>query len=167
MGAGAYFVTLCPYKRRLLFGAVQGKSAMLGTLGEIAQQEWLRTGRIRDEVQLDKFAIMPNHLHAILFFLPTRMAGGHEQVGGPYDSGVGAHGHAPLERPARSLGSMVAQHKGAVTRRARVLNGDPDFRVWQRNDYDRVLRDEAELNALRPFSRQNPLGWELDRYHAD
>lgn len=37
--------------------------------------------------------------------------------------------------------------------------------VWQRNYYERVIRDDSELNRLRRYIVENPLHWELDRYH--
>ena len=39
----------------------------LNTLGNIVNDEWIKTTRIRNEITLDEYQIMPNHMHAIIF----------------------------------------------------------------------------------------------------
>ena len=43
----------------------------------------------------------------------------------------------------------------------------PSFpgRLWQRNYYERVIRDEGELGAIREYIRNNSLKWEQDEEH--
>src|SRR3989304_4254719 len=62
----AYFVTVCTYRRECLFGRVEQSKMRLGPLGLIVQEEWLRPGVVRSHVEVDTFAVMPNHLHGIL-----------------------------------------------------------------------------------------------------
>jgi putative transposase len=67
--AGAYFVTICAWKRSCIFGkAVEGEMVLLKT-GEIVAEEWLHTAVIRPYVTLDVFPVMPNHFHGILWLL--------------------------------------------------------------------------------------------------
>lgn len=153
--AGAYFITICTHGRKLLFGRIKNGTLYLNDEGNIAEKEWLRTAVIRPEIRLDEFVIMPNHIHAV-FFITARMGS---------DDSVGAHGHAPLRRPARSVGSLVARFKDSVTRQIRKLRLDPNFTIWQRNYYDRVIPNQDELDALRRYIRQNPLRWERDKYY--
>lgn len=120
---GAHFVTICSYRRQPLFGEVIGGEVILSAIGEIVRDEWLRTEFIRNEVTLDKFVIMPNHFHGIVI-IETFFSG---------STNVRAHGHAPLQRLPRSLGSLVARFKGSVTRQVRTKRSDPTFTVWQRN----------------------------------
>ena len=61
-----YFVTLCTYRMRRLFGRVRNSEMELTALGSIIQTEWLRTSQIRREVALDKFMVMPNLFYAIV-----------------------------------------------------------------------------------------------------
>jgi len=37
-----------------------------------------------------------------------------------------------------------------------------DHRVWQRNYYEHVIRDESDLARIRCYIDENPLRWELD-----
>src|SRR5690349_8046967 len=63
---GAYFVTMCTYQKRSLFGRIVNGKVVLSRVGEIARDERLRTAAIRENVVLDEYVIMPNHIHAIL-----------------------------------------------------------------------------------------------------
>ena len=107
--------------------------------------------------------VMPNHLHGIVWIVPTDEGSGGE-AGAPGHR-VGAHGRAPLRRSARSLGSFVAGYKSSVTKRINQLRASPGQPVWQRNYWERVIRYERELGGLREYIASNPLSWELDRLH--
>jgi REP element-mobilizing transposase RayT len=148
---GAYFVTICAYHRLDLFGSVEGGRVALWPVGEVVREEWLRTAIIRPEVGLDEFVIMPDHIHGIIVI--------RERFAGHSSTSVGAHRDGPLRRKPKSLGSIVSGFKGAVTRRARQMGGDPELRIWQRNYYDRIIGSEAELNAVRRYIRTNPERW--------
>ena len=68
------------------------------------------------------------------------------------------HGSSP-----KSLGSFIAGYKSAVTKRINRIRKTPGAPVWQRNYYERIVRDETELNRIREYIRLNPVKWELDR----
>ena len=118
--------------------------------GQIVQQEWPRTGEIRREVRLDEFVVMPNHLHGIVF------------IDAVVPATRRAHGRAPLRRGPRSLGSLIAGFKSAVTKRINIGRGTPRFPVWQRNYYEHVIRDENDLTRVCEYIGNNPLKWALD-----
>ena len=80
-------------------------------------------------VVLDAFAIMPNHLHAILILTET----------------VGA-GHA------RPIPTIIGSFKSAVSRSIGT-------NIWQRSYWERILRDEKELNRFRHYVDDNHLRW--------
>jgi putative transposase len=64
---GSYFITLCCAKRSPLFGEITQEGQMvLNTFGQIAHDEWVNTLNIRNNIELDAFVIMPNHIHAII-----------------------------------------------------------------------------------------------------
>ena len=70
---------------------------------------------------------------------------------------------APTAGPAKgSLGSLVGCYKAAVTRRARVVLGDPSLRVWQRGYYEHIIRDEEDLCRIHEYIIGNPACWESD-----
>ncbi len=66
---GAYFVTICTRNWVRLFGEVAAGSIVLNPMGQVVEEEWLRTAEIRPNVELDAFVIMPNHVHGIVMII--------------------------------------------------------------------------------------------------
>ena len=161
---GVYYVTICTYGRDCLFGAVAGGRVRLSEYGRAARDEWLRSAAVRPGITLDAFVIMPNHLHGIIILTPESQspdpAGAH--------GGVGAHSCAPLQPPLqrrpRSLSSFIACYKATVTRRINQMRDTAGARVWQRNYYERIVRDEEELARARGYITENPRRWADDDY---
>jgi putative transposase len=65
--AGAYFITLCSYHRRYLFGSVSDEVFVPTEVGLLIQREWQRSESIRPEIQLDAWVLMPNHLQGVVW----------------------------------------------------------------------------------------------------
>lgn len=43
------------------------------------------------------------------------------------------------------------------------MRGTPGARIWQRNYYEHIIRNEESFNRIREYIVNNPLQWELDR----
>ncbi len=69
--SGMYFVTICTKNFINYFGEVSNGSVMLSPIGNIVNKEWRNTEQIRNNIQLDKFIIMPNHVHGIIRIVET------------------------------------------------------------------------------------------------
>ena len=154
---GAYFLTICTADRAPLFGEVFDGDMRLNGLGQIIENEWLRSETIRPEIVLDAFVVMPNHLHGIVF-----ITSGREPAGGD----VGAHGHTPLRRPPRSLGSFVAGFKSAAALRGNRHRGTPGLPLWQRGTYEHIIRDGQALARIRRYIVSNPARWREARVRS-
>lgn len=160
---GAYFVTLVSYKCKRLFGDITDGEMTLSTLGCIVQEEWEHTAIIRPYVELDAFVVMPNHLHAIVVF--------QRKSQNIDDSCRGAQLCAPtrensgLYRQPHSLGSLIAGFKAAATSRINRTRLTPGQRVWHRNYYEHIIRNERALNAIREYIHFNPARWSEDQYY--
>ena len=154
--AGAYFVTLCADQRVCLFGDVVDGEMRLSEAGRIVHEEWLRTEAIRSEVELDVFQVMPNHFHGIVII--TDLVPPNQETPGV----AGAHGRAPLRRAPKSLGSLVAGFKSAVTKNINQMRRTPGRPVWQRNYYERVIRNQGELEGIQDYIVGNPAKWQED-----
>ena len=155
--AGAYFVTICTQGRINLFGDVVDGEMQLNELGLIVQEEWLRTESIRAEVELDVFQVMPNHFHGVVVITPP------VPHNGMTVARVGTHGCASLRRAPKSLGSLIAGFKSSATKRINELRSTPGALVWQRNYYERIVRNEKELDAIRQYIVDNPAKWPEDK----
>lgn len=64
--SGYYFLTICTTNRFCYFGNIKNNKMILNDCGKIILQELLKTPKIRKNVLLDEFIIMPNHIHAII-----------------------------------------------------------------------------------------------------
>ncbi len=174
---GAYFVTLVTAGRTPSFGAIKDDVVSLSAIGRIVEEELRRSAEIRRELELDALVVMPNHVHGIVF-LQSRFVGGRQR-----DLASGRWGDQPVaptgnvggttlrrfgsgDGPGRrSLGSFVGGFKaGSTTRinRHRETAGTP---VWQRNYYERVIRDEDELERIREYVLDNPRRWAEDKHN--
>ena len=65
--SGAYFITICTHQREWLFGEILNEKMLLNEFGNIARNEWLETPKIRPNIKLGEFIIMPNHIHGIIW----------------------------------------------------------------------------------------------------
>ena len=63
---GAYFITIATHNRQCSFGNIIDDEMMLNEFGVLVQNEWLKTGIIRPNINIDTFVVMPNHLHGII-----------------------------------------------------------------------------------------------------
>lgn len=188
---GWYFVTICVQHRACLFGEVAGETVRLSPAGRIVQAAWDDLPNHYPNLVLDAFVVMPNHVHGILGLTagaaePDGATGtdgvtGPDGANGPDGVGaplVGARPEAELSRhragtrPAPTLGDIVGAFKSRTTnayiRGIRTQDWPPfDRRLWQRNYWERVLRNERELTLARDYVVTNPLRWHLDRLHPD
>lgn len=170
---GAYFVTIVTALREPLFGEIVDGEMRLNAAGRIVLEEWQRTPTVRPEMDIDAFVVMPNHVHGIVIIREIDDI----PYGGAH--GVGAHGrapqsrahngvgacHAPLQRNPRSLGSFIAGYKSIVTRRVNTHFGTPSAPLWQRNFFERIIRNDQEWDRARRYIESNPLNWDLDQEH--
>ncbi len=60
----------------------------------------------------------------------------------------------------------MAGFKSAVTKRINAMRGTPGGKIWQRNYWEHIVRDENELHRIRQYIINNPAKWETDRDHV-
>lgn len=183
--AGAYFVTICVHQRERLLGQVVDGAMGLNLAGEAVRSVWKGLPARFPQVDLDEFVVMPNHFHGILFLIEppdvgAPLVGAHvdernNHVGAPL---VGAQdfgnartnwagtNRAPT-RGAPTLGDIIGTFKSLSTNayiHGVNHNGWPPFpgRLWQRNYYDRIIRDDDELDRARRYVTDNPAQWAMD-----
>ena len=111
-------------------------------MGQIVNEEWAYIGLLRPRVILGDYVLMPNHLHAIVVIDDRRTS--------------------PARPSPQTLGSIVRGFKGAATSRLRAACRNPDLRVWQRNYYEHVIRDDRDLQRIRTYIANNPMQWTED-----
>jgi REP element-mobilizing transposase RayT len=77
--------------------------------------------------------------------------------------------YAPTENkfksPSHSLGAIVRGFKSSVTKKLREISDNSDLKIWQRNYYEHIIRNEIDLQNIRKYITLNPLKWESDDYY--
>ena len=182
---GAYFVTICASKKECIFGQVVGEQMRENECGRVVRDQWYESAKKRKEIELDAFIVMPNHLHGVLWILGPR--GEHILMNSGFSHPVGPSGARPGRTPfgptdpagqtpfgptnpvpamrPRSLASWAAGFKSAVTSRIRKAWHKPEATIWQEDYFERIVRNEEELNRIREYILMNPLRWDSDRYN--
>ena len=159
--AGAYFITLCTHHRECIFGEIMDGAMHLNPYGLIVASAWKQSSVIRQEIELDEWVVMPNHVHGIVVIT-------HNSSGVPDIAGANGRLPPPISpMKPRSISSFMAGFKSFTTKRINILRDTPGNVVWQRNYYERIIRDERALNNIRRYIQMNPINWELDRLHRD
>ena len=169
----AYFVTICAHQRQLFFENA--------TLHSIAADVWRDVAWDSDRIR-DEFVVMPNHMHGIVW-LPGATAVGAQQPEVPMTDQNSGSVHDSLARstvaaPLRgldlgrrvepgSLAAIVWTFKAATAKRINNVRGTPSALVWQRNYYERVIRDDRELERAREYILDNPRRWVEDEYFRE
>ena len=146
--AGAYFLTICTQDRRHLFGRIANGRMYCNPAGRIVSMAWEDTARIRTRVRLDAFVVMPDHFHAILVIEPCWDPWGHQPT------------REEFGRPTSgTVPTIIRSFKAVTTKRINQWRNTPGTRVWQRNYYERVIRDQASMDAVRRYIAMNPAKW--------
>ena len=157
---GQYFVTICTKGMVEWFGEIVDGVVKRNETGNIVAEEWQKTQEVRKNVLLDEWIIMPNHVHGIICITESSVETPHrDDVETPHRDVSTMQNWKP-----NSLGSIINQFKSIATKRIRKIQ--PDF-AWQPRFYDRIIRDERGLVAVREYIHNNPIRWEEDRKHPN
>lgn len=137
--AGWYFITICTPWRRPYFGRMARGEIRRNVSGQIVTECWSALPDHFPDILIDAFVVMPDHVHGIVVIRSStgRITPGQSAV------------------IPGSLAAVVRSFKSAATRQIRMLepNHPP---VWQRNYYERILRDEDAVRSVRRYIVNNP-----------
>lgn len=158
-GYGWYFVTLCAWQRECLFGEIVDGEMRLSDVGQLVESVWLRLSEHFSGINPTDQIVMPNHFHGIISFVGAGL-GPPDGLGPPVidypTTKTGAASRAP------TLGDVICAFKSISTRRVNQFRDNPGCPVWQRNYYERVIRNDLELETVRNYIATNPQQWESD-----
>ena len=129
-----YFITICTHEKKCLFYDPKYKSIAETCLTEIP--------KFYPQVMVDKWVVMPNHIHAILIF-----------------------GNGTAEEILPNLTTVVGQYKMAVTKKIHKIS--PKINVWQRSFHDHIIRNEYGYQTIWGYIDNNPLKWEEDCFYCE
>ena len=151
---GAYFVTICSHNRRNLFwrecrvDPCGRPKVTLSHLGQIAE-ETLQLMQEKYHISVDKYVIMPNHIHMII---------------GVYDDN-----QRLTARVNPTLSQIVGAYKSLVSSRWLDIcksHNSTMGTIWQRSFHDHIIRSRRDYEEIWTYIDNNPKQWELDEYHT-
>ena len=162
--AGAYFVTICTQNRECLFGNIMTGDVHLNSIGKIVHEQWNVIPQRFPTVELDAFVVMPNHIHGI-FVVGAPLAGAQILA-----TANRATANRATARVAPTVGDIVGAYKSLCVHHGLlwIQKNQPHRmlgRLWQRNYWEHIIRNETELNRIREYIHNNPVQWELDKLH--
>jgi len=158
---GDYFVTVCAYQKRHIFGQVVNAEMVFSDLGAIVNKTWQEIPNHFPNILLGAFVVMPNHIHVIIHI--------HEATGrgtiyrAPTDDKI--PNFEEFQKPVKgSVSTIIRTFKAAVTRAAgRQHIGLP---IWQRNYYEHIIRTDKEFIEIESYILNNPLNWFSDKEYT-
>jgi len=188
--AGAYFITICAQNRECLFGEIANGKMWLNNAGQMVEKWYYELANKYPDIQCQEHIVMPNHFHCIIHNVgadlrvcPNNARQSHNTVhihnAGQLHNIMGqSHRIAPTdiqksdehtmgEQIGSPLRNVVQWFKTMTTNeyiRHVKQNGWRPFKgkLWQRNYYEHIIRNEKELNEVREYILTNPLKWDLD-----
>ena len=160
---GTYFITLVTLQREPLFGEIVNSEMRLNPLGKLVEKCWLTISIHFPLARLEEFVIMPNHLHGIILLCTGEAFAGNAFILPINPKPADASPQPPIRTKSGSLGAIIQNFKSVGTRLANSRYFNPGNTLWQRNYYDHIIRNEAELTRIRQYIRTNPLQWEIDQ----
>jgi len=176
---GVYFVTIDTQDHICLFGEIVRDGMYPNAAGMVARTAWYAIPVHFPLVRLDAFVVMPNHVHGIIAGATAAPddASATDNASAPDDALVGATHASPLRAwpprswpprsspirphgpPRHSVGAIVGSYKSAVSRQINQLRGTRGGVVWQRNYYERIIRNYPSLQRVREYIYANPRRW--------
>ncbi|RXK88265.1 hypothetical protein EST62_03950 [Chlorobaculum sp. 24CR] len=186
---GAYFVTICirngdqilanPPKPIPPVGVALAATRLLETppnpepdsalrfdltpIGEIVDRHWRTLPEWFPMVSLDEYVVMPNHLHGIVVINESEQS---RQRDAGKRVGAGDRVGARPTPTGPTLGMIIGAFKSKSVKDvlAHIEENRLDMigKIWQRNYFERVIRNERDLGNIRTYIRNNPGNWERD-----
>ena len=127
-----YFITICTNEKKCIFGF----AGNLNDYGKIALESIQSISQIYDGIFVDKYVVMPNHIHAIIAI--------------EKENGV-------------SLTRVVGQYKMTVTKR--IHQNEKNVKVWQRSFHDHIIRNQDDYQRIWLYIHGNPQNWKKDCFY--
>jgi REP element-mobilizing transposase RayT len=181
---GYYFITVCTQQRQCLFGEIEKGRMVLNDAGQMIGRWWNELKNKYANIEIDEYVVMPNHCHGIINIIGTAVGAnvGADLYVCPDNNlgeqlGKGVHAGSPLQSVGADrcvcppIYTMVQWFKTMTTneyiRNVKQNHWEPfDGKLWQRNYYEQIVRDETSLRRIREYIVNNPCQWQQDKLFA-
>jgi len=125
---------------------------ILNEYGRIVQTVWNELPQHYDNVELGEFIAMPNHIHGIVIIT---------------DSHTATTTITPISATKKhSFPEIIRALKTFSARKINELRNMPGEKIWQRNYYEHIIRNEQSHQRIANYIMNNPANWEKDKFYA-
>ena len=149
--SGYYFITICTYQKQKTLSTIERNGVcgnvktILSPIGVIAERELLKIEAHYDNVKIDKYVIMPNHIHLIVTIT--------ERIN-------------PFPTKKYDISNIIGKYKAAITRSVGNAFMHSE-NIWQRSFHDHIIRDENDYRKIWNYIDSNPIKWQDDCFYTE
>ena len=158
---GLYFVTICVHEHRSLFGTIINDTMHLSDAGQMVQEWYYRSEEHFLNIKCLEMIIMPNHFHCV-----WKLEEADQHICFENESKTkGRHAGLPLHRVVQWFKTMTtnAYINGIKQHGWKPFN----TRLWQRNYYEHIIRDQRAYEEIAAYIIENPINWRNDELYKD
>ncbi len=143
---GYYFITVCTKDKKPILNRIVGTDVLGGPkvymfkYGEIAEKQMQEMSHFYNDIFVDKYTIMPNHIHLILRVTEV-------QEGPP--------------RTSVPTNNIISNFIGTFKR---LCNKKFGKNIWQYRSYDHIIRDKNDYRKIWEYIDGNPSRWAEDKF---
>ncbi len=153
---GYYYVTICTLNRENILSNVieqNGATVSIPTaLGIKIIEYWNNIELLNENVKVDKYILMPNHIHGIIIIENQELCLNEDKK----------YSFEILEKKdRRSLQGLVKDFKSVTTRYYKKMF-DVNTSLWQESFYDEIINKQNQYEKVCKYIEDNPLNWLLD-----
>ena len=145
---GAYFLTICTQNRKNILSMIVGEGSPLPRLspyGKIAESWIQKIPEKYPEVSVDRYVIMPNHIHVLLSIAK--------------DGGRGD--------PSPTVDAVIGWLKYQITKEINALQGSVGEKIFQRSFFDHIVRNRDDYYEICKYIHENPACWYHDKLFSE
>jgi REP element-mobilizing transposase RayT len=147
---GFYFITICSHKHKPILGHIEEDEMILNDYAEKVDLLLINMSDKQQNIILDKYVFMPNHIHMVLVVENDDLSDIHET------------GIIEFVQEFKSKAVMI-YIKGVKE----GLYEPFSKKIWQRSYYDSIIRNKDTYDLIWNYIDNNPLKWSLDKYYYD
>ena len=155
---GSYFITICTQNRRCLLSHIVGTGVLdcpkneLTRYGEIANKYIKQLNDFYDHLSIEKYVIMPNHIHLLLWIKenPSTFDSGQSRTPVPTN----------IERANSACSQFVSTFK-------RFCNREYGENIWQARFNDHIIRNRDDYEEHVKYIYENPTRWFCDELYTE
>ncbi len=149
--ACVFFLTICTKDRRCILsrivgtGVLDGPNIELSKYGKIADKYINQLNNFYDDISVESYVIMPNHIHIMLF--------------------VKARENGPSRTPVpASQNTIVARFLSTFKR---FCNKEIGVNMWQYRSSDHIIRNRQDYEEHLRYISENPMRWKFDKLYSE